>query len=191
MLELYIDFKCPASYLALKPSLDLAAKRGADIHFKAFNSKQISIPVHKDKESKSETHIRVRAEQNQNIHEHYAKLQGLELSFPEEPGETLPALVLLANWHGDPLPFIHEAFAAYWQKGEDLSSFETVQIIASKAGKQLTKKDLQSYCASFKEEMLNQENGPVFTTPTYLVADQVFVGRENLPWIAEILDANL
>jgi len=190
MLELYIDFKCPASYLALKPSLNLAAKLGTDIHFKAFDSNQISIPVRKDKENKSETHIRVRAEQNQNIHEHYAKLQGLLMTFPEEPGETFPALAVLANWRGDPLPFIHEAFAAYWQKGEDLSSFETVQSIASKAGKQLTKEDLQTYCDAFKEEMLNRENSPVFTTPTYLVADQVFVGRENLPWIAEILQAN-
>lgn len=191
MLELYIDFKCPASYLALQPSLKLAAKLGVKIHFMAFNSKQVSIPARKEKENKSETHIRVRAEQNQNIHEHYARLQGLKMIFPDEPGNTFPALAVLANWEGDPLSYIQEAFAAYWHKGADLESVEAVQAIAMQAGRDLNKRDIQSFCDSFREETLNMENSPVFTTPTYMVADQIFLGRENLPWIAEILQANL
>jgi len=31
-----------------------------------------------------------------------------------------------------------------------------------------------------------EENG-IFTSPTYVVNEQIFVGREHLPWISELL----
>ncbi|MCG8490841.1 MAG: DsbA family protein [Sneathiellales bacterium] len=187
MFELYIDFKCPASYLALQPTVDLAAKLDVDIHFGAFDSKQVAIPVKAEKENKSETHIRVRAEQSRNIHKHYAKLQGLKMNFPDQPGNTFPALAVLADWQGDPLSYIRVTFASYWEKGADLGSHETVLALASKAGRDLTVQELENSCRFFREKLADTKNSPVFTTPTYLVKDQIFVGRENLPWITEIL----
>ncbi len=187
MLELYIDFKCPASYLALQPSLDMAWKANADIRFRAFDSTQHAVPMQKDIETRSESHIRVRAEQCQNIHKQYAKARGLTMVFRGQPGETIPALAMLESWDGAPLPFIREAFTAYWEQGADLGHVETVQTIAAKAGRTVSPDEMREACQRFEEIRQAGEDRPVFTTPTYLVAGHIFVGRENLPWISELL----
>ncbi len=188
MFELYIDFKCPASYLALQPSIDLAEKVDVALQFKAFESEQLPVPVYKENETRSESHFRVRAEQSQHIHEHYAHIQDLTLNFREIPGETTPALAVLNSWQEDPLPFIREAFHAYWEKGADLGQPETVLTLAAKAGRTLSMEELQEECRRLRESQQAARENAVFITPTYRVAGQLFVGRENLPWVSEILE---
>ncbi|MEC7163460.1 MAG: hypothetical protein VXW20_04265, partial [Pseudomonadota bacterium] len=86
----------------------------------------------------------------------------------------------------DPLPFITAAFEAYWTGDADLNDARSVAALSG--APDLQNGDDSDGASARLEAALGQaeENG-IFTSPTYVVNEQIFVGREHLPWISELL----
>lgn len=189
MLTLYIDFKSPAAYLAIAPSLSLAERLSIPIEWRPFRTVERDIPRLGKHETVGESHRRVRAESQRAIAIKYATHQGLSLAFPELPGRSDLALGVLAELRGDRLGFIHAAFAAYWTEHADLDDPETLERLIAKSAANHPG-TFEATRARLEAEQDRAEAVGIVGAPAYVIAEQIFVGREHLPWIEELVCAS-
>lgn len=186
-LEYFIDFKSPAAYLSLQPTLELRREHDFDLVFRPYRTQQKAVPVENDQETKGETHIRVRAQTRQLTHLKYAALCGLPMRFPATPGSTDLALAALFYAHQDPAAYSALAFHAYWVDNLDLNNPTLVNQLLEKSGHDPHGFDGQAHLQALEDAQIPTEESGVVDTPAYVVEGQVFIGREHLPWIRELL----
>lgn len=184
-IDVFIDFKSPASYLAVGPTRDFATQTGLDIRWHPFNSRQRPVPRFRENETRRESHFRVREQARREMHLHYAGVQGLPMSFPDQPGETRLALAGLNAAADCTDDFIDQAFRAYWVDHEDLNDPALVSALLQSAGGVSGTPDL----AWLDEQQAWAESLGVFDVPMYLVRDQRFLGREHLPLLTEVVSS--
>ena len=185
MLTVYLDFKSPAAYLAMTPTLALADRLGLATTWKPFRTVERDVPKLGKEETVGESHRRVRAASQRALAIKYAKQQGIDLTFPEKLGASDLALGVLTTIEGDPLPFIQGAFDAYWRDHADLDDLQIVQDLVHKTGTQMSAKLSRSRDLLDAAQDQAEEAG-IVGAPAYVIAEQIFVGREHLPWIEEI-----
>lgn len=183
MLTVYLDFKCPASFLALHPIFDLVAETGIEVTWKPFRSRQTKIPGWHDDETRGETHRRVRAIQRRDTHKHYAELRGLEMHFRDDPGSSDAALAALTLELKNARRFVRTAFKFYWMSDFDLNDEARVLGLLAASGNFFERDELKAACEAFEDYQTQAEEDGIFTTPTFKLGDQIFVGREHLPLI--------
>ena len=186
-LTVYIDFKSPHAYLALKPTLalldeDWASDAELQIDWRPFAVKAPAPPAaRKADETVSERHFRVRDEYNRATLHKYADIQGIEMSFPEQGVSTDLALATLANIDGDRSGFVAAAFNALWRDGGDLNDPE---VLARLSADVPAPENVAGILAAAHEAA--DEDG-VIEAPAYVVDEALFIGRAHLPWIRQIL----
>ena len=185
MLTIYIDFKSPAAYLAIKPTLALATRLSLPLDWRPFQAVERDVPKLGKEETVGESHRRVRAASQRALAVKYASHQGIDLNYPVRPGVTDLALAVLVEFEGDPLPFVQAAFAAYWEDHADLNDLEAVRQIIARSGIAYTV-DLNTARKSLDLAIQQAEDAGIVGAPAYVINDQIFVGREHLPWIEEI-----
>ncbi|MBL6786653.1 MAG: DsbA family protein [PS1 clade bacterium] len=188
MIYLYIDFKCPASYLAMRPTLALAQKLGVGINWRPVRHYQAPQLAKKPEESVSERHRRVRAHARVQTHAHYAAIQNLPMQFRDPPPSTdiaLAALCVLNDTGADTTLFIEAAFQCYWSSDADLDSLHVVSALPGAPDMP----DEQAARQRLETELASADAAGIFAAPTYIVHDQMFLGREHLPWITDLLTA--
>ena len=188
MLTVYIDFKSPAAYLSIKPTLDLASRLSLALTWRPFQTVERDVPRLGKEETVGESHRRVRAASQRALAIKYAEHQGIDLKFPPHPGVTDLALAVLAELEGDRVPFVEAAFAAYWKKHADLNDPAIVQDIIAASGVVYTG-DLNTALESLDLALQQAEEAGIVGAPAYVIAEQIFVGREHLPRIEEIARA--
>jgi 2-hydroxychromene-2-carboxylate isomerase len=186
-LQLYIDFKSPGSYLALKPTLAVLDKTKATAQWLPFKTKQRQMPVKKENETRGETHSRVRENARRETHSLYADLQSTAMHFPAVPGNTDLALAALIYARNDPLAFISAAYEAYWITGLDLADNKVISDLLQDNGYDANAFDAEHHLQLLQESQTATEESGVVDAPAYLIQDNVFIGREHLPWITELL----
>lgn len=185
MLTICIDFKSAASYLALEPTLEMAREFEIAIDWRPFSVRPFSVPAEQDEETVGERHRRVRAAAQRDVHLHYAALQGREIHFADTPAGSDAALAALAILESDPVPFIGAAFAAYWTEQVDLADKAVVEALLRSVG--IDRPDWEAARAKLASIRGQAEESGIFETPSYLIADQLFLGREHLPWIRSLV----
>lgn len=188
MLTVYIDFKSPAAYLALKPTLYFASRLSLPLDWRPFQTVERDVPKLGKEETVGESHRRVRAASQRSLAIKYAGHQGIDLKFPPHPGVTDLALGVLAELEGEPLSFIQAAFEAYWQDHSDLNDPAIVRDIIAASGVVYTG-DLNTAHESLELALQQAEEVGIVGAPAYVIDEQIFVGREHLPWIEEIARA--
>lgn len=186
MLIIYIDFNSPASYLAFQPTIELINRVKVAVRWRPFRTVLQPIPEKVANETAGQSHRRTRAISRQTTHKHYAKLQGIDLCFRDSPGKTDLALGVLAQLSDSPETYIRQAFQAYWHENKDLNDLETVNKIIESSG-HIGLVQNSTTQSSLTEAMREAEELKVIDAPAYIVHDQLFIGREHLPWIEEIL----
>lgn len=187
MLTVYIDFKSAQAYLAIIPTLAFANRLGMAIDWRAFRTVERDVPKLGKEETIGERHRRVRAASQRALSLKYAAHQGLDLNYPDELGASDLALGALSLLEGDKLPFIKAAFEAYWDDHADLDDRETVERLLSQSGSEQI--DLSAAHRALNDAQDAAEAVGIVGAPAYVIADQIFVGREHLPWIEEIATA--
>ena len=185
MLTVYLDFKSPAAYLAMKPTLALVDCLGLETSWKPFRTVERDVPKLGKEETVGESHRRVRAASQRALAIKYASHQGINLKFPERLGASDLALGALAAVESDPIPFIQAACEAYWQDHADLDDPEVVKDLLESAETHLST-DLAGARDLLETSQEEAENAGIVGAPAFVIADQIFVGREHLPWIEEL-----
>ena len=187
MLTVYIDFKSPASYLAINPILSLVERHGIALAWKPFRTAEREVPTITDNTLVAQMHRSVRAASRCAIHQKYAAYQGINLQFPESTGNTDLALGALALISGDPLPFIKAAFSAYWSDHADLNDSTVLATLVSTTVAENFVLNEKKCSDALESSQFETDQLGIVDAPAFIIQDQLFIGREHLPWIDEIL----
>lgn len=190
MLTVYIDFKSLPSYLALKPTLALAKRHGVAVDWRPFITWERDIPQETHDAALSKRHHEVRIASQRSTDMLYAALQGMDLTYPPNAAEADLALAALALMDGDKTAFVQKAFDAYWQGHADLNDKDVVENLLSATGFNLELSEASARSALTDAQGAAQDSA-VVDAPCFVVATQLFVGRQHLPWIEECLLAEL
>lgn len=186
-IRIYMDFKSGPAYLAMKPTLALLERKGITADWLPFDSRQPEAKPARDGESRGETHMRVRQEQRRQTCLKYAAIQGVPMRYPERPLGTRCALAALLHTRNNPLPFIKAAFSAYWRDNLDLDDVGVVEALLRQTGYDVGSFDAADLALALDALQQEAEEQGVFDTPTYILGDDMFLGREQLPWIETLL----
>nr|WP_070959041.1 DsbA family protein [Hyphomonas sp. Mor2] len=185
MLTVYIDFKSAPAYLAIAPTISLADRLGLELDWRPFRTVERDVPKLGKEETVGESHRRVRAASQRALNVKYAAHQGIDLRYPEPLGESDLALGTLLNVAGDRLPYIQAAFQAYWTDHQDLDDETVVTDLLNRIGASYDG-DLGRAKDDLVRAQIAAEEAGIVGAPAYVIEEQIFVGREHLPWIAEI-----
>ena len=191
-----LDIRWPHSYLALHPSAALAKELGIEINWLPHRVPPLRRPGDPSPDDdRGIRHRRYRAQAIAREIETYGGAQELELRDYYRDGD--PAAVHLAwLWIRERhparlMPFLTEAFRAYWALELDASDTAAVANLIESLGDDGG--EFRSWCADdgpataalLAEEL--RERG-LFGAPCYVVEDEVFLGRQHLPMIRWMLE---
>lgn len=188
-MRIFIDFKSAASYLAMQPTLALLHKYQLDAKWLPLQAVMHKSGQLSKQATQGEIHRYVRARARQQTHLLYAELQGTSMLFPAEPKPTDVALAALhyVAASADPVRFIQAAFAAYWQQQLDLNDAQVVTNLLQQQGYDTVNLDSAMHLKATLAEQEVARAAGVVDVPAYVLNQQVFIGREHLPWIEAII----
>ena len=186
-IAIYIDFKSPASYLAIRPVRHLLQETGAEATWKPFYTRLTSIPTETVAETKGEKHRRVRAIARRDVHLLYADGQNLPMRFRDQPFESRFALALFADLDRNIDTFIDTAFRYYWQDQLDLNDPDVLTRLLKEISLDRPLPDLQAIEGILNRTSVEALDQGVIDAPAFVIADQVFIGREHIPWMRQLL----
>lgn len=191
MIDFAFDFASSASLLALKPTLALAGELGVDIAFHPFpTDAPRGAPTPSATESVAERHARVRAEYHAKDFVRYAKVQGIEVNRAPAGADSKLASVacLQARRQGVAKAFVERVFRDFWAGRLEIEDGAAVaEVLAEVGGGAFDPASLEAEYDAEREALA--ERG-LHAVPAYLVADQLFIGRQHLPMIRWLLSGS-
>jgi len=203
-ISIYIDFKSPYAYLAIKPSKQFAKDLKLEINWLPY---VLDIPEYLGS-AKVDNKGKV-LESNRNDHQwrrvrysymdcrRYANLRKMTVLGPQKIWNTrLVSIALLWVKKQNPLlveDFIDHIFLNFWKRELDIENFDIVETIIEKCGISLSGFKEWEKSAGKKEldVIMNEAHKKgVFGVPSYLVEDELFWGREQIPLIRAKITGN-
>ena len=191
-MELAFDFTSAASLLAFKPACALADELGVAIDWLPFGTQARATPPPKPNETVGERHLRVRAEYVARDTARYARVQGIELNRDAEGVDSALARAgcLWANRHGVGRAYVERVLLQFWAARLDIEDSRAIAaVLAELAAPTFDDHAAARAAAELAAHQTALQERGVFNVPTFLVADQHFVGRQHLPMIRSLLTA--
>ena len=194
-LEVCIDFSSPQSYLALAPTLSLARRLGLSPVWHPRLTSAGKPPVAADASGDRATrHRYLRAVSLARDLERYAPhpLRDLYPGF-----DAVPAAIGLL-WVEQQAParldrYVQATFQRYWRDGAAIDEASAIASLLASLG--LPADGFAAFCAGEGPALLDHRRRDldargVMGTPTYLLGDEPFLGRQHLPLIEARLAAS-
>jgi 2-hydroxychromene-2-carboxylate isomerase len=201
-VTVYTDYKSPYAYLANDPAYQLERDAGVRLHWRPYI---LDIPSYLGS-AKVDAAGNV-IEDARNAHQwrrvrysymdcrRQASKRGLTIRGTQKIWDsTLAAAGMLwAQRAGDPVfRRYHDAvFERFWRRALDIENLEAIVAVLSNAGASAS--GFEREADALREEVgaisRAAEAQGVFGVPTFVVAGEVFWGREHLPDIRDILVA--
>lgn len=187
MIEVAFDFSSVASLLAFKPTQALAEELGAEVAWRPFPMPDRPAPRRNEAESVGERHARVRAEYVARDAARYARAQGVALARDAAGANAAVASAgcLWANRHGVGARYVEQVLYPFWANQLDIE--DQACIVAALDALGAPGFEPGALAAELQEGAAALRARGVFDVPTYLVADQLFLGRAHLPMIRWLL----
>ena len=188
ILKIYFDFKSPESYLAFHQTQKMSLPDSARIEWKPFLTKNKKIPLEKDIETKGETHIRIREEYKKFINLKYSKIVNVPMRYPDEDSQTDLALAITLHFKKGAEAYMALAFDYYWNENKNLNTLEVLENLLAKTSLDINiLENSDSLIDALKNDTSVARDAGIISTPTYQIGDELFLGREHLPWIQQML----
>ncbi|MBC8188160.1 MAG: hypothetical protein H8E78_08165 [Proteobacteria bacterium] len=198
-LTVALDIRYPQAYLGLPPAIEFARDRDVAINWLPLSASSLKAPSTPDpSDDRGSRHRRFRADRVAREIEIYAESQGLVLNDYYRTGSSA-AFHLAWLWMRHRVPeqledFLCEGFRAYWACEFDPASEAEAAALLSRFDDAFDAADgsYSSWCAGEGSAALDrisedlQAHG-AFAAPSYLVENEIFLGRQHLPMIDWIL----
>jgi 2-hydroxychromene-2-carboxylate isomerase len=202
-----IDFKQPQSYLALGPTLGLAAACGVAIDWRPFAGRPLERPSAEGRrlgaDDRTARHLRFRARYFERDIERYASAQGLVLrDLYRAPDVSVAGMGLLfakrtsapagaASIGGAPGlvdAYVDRVFTGYWSGDLDIEDVAAIRGVLATVGADAGRFDPAALRDEYERSLTALREAGVIGAPAYLVGDELFIGRAHLPMIRWLLD---
>lgn len=197
-LIVYVDFKSPYAYLAIEPTRELGRELGIQIDWRPL---VLDIPSFLGSARLGKTGEVV--EQQRSVEQwsgvkyayfdcrRYANLRGITIRGTVKIWDTNLAAVgmLWAKMHGDAIldRYLDGIFVPFWKRELDVEDIGVIRSVLRQAGAELAGfDDYLSSTGPQDNQSLQQAAfaAGIFGVPSYVVAEQVYFGREHLPRVA-------
>lgn len=195
-LEVCVDFKCPYSYLAVEPTLALASDLGVEPlwRFKMRSPFGTQLPVPKASEQ-AQWYRETRGAYDLHDIERYAPHPvDVERGGLDSTAAAIGLLWLQRQAPGQVGPYVQAVFRGRWRDRAELVSFaqirELLDGLSVAADDFLRFAHVEGTAALERSDAALLERG-VFATPTFLLDDEPFIGRQHLPLLRRRLAAGL
>ena len=189
ILKIYFDFKSPESYLAFHQTQKISLPSSTQIEWKPFLTKNKKIPLTKEIETKGETHIRIREEHKKFVNLKYSKILNIPMIYPKKNIQTDLALAVTSLFKKETEVYMTLAFDCYWKENMNLNNQNMLDNILAKTSLDINLLDNpNSLIDTLKDDTAIAKDQGVISTPTYQIGEELFLGREHLPWIQKILE---
>ncbi len=194
-LRVCIDFKNPYCYLALEPTLALASELDLEVEWLPFVARPVLPPPPASAgDDRGARHLRFRGEYEAGALERYARMRGLVIEdiyrYPDSSVASIGLLWVSRQSADVQTRFVESVFGRYWRQALDLAEVDALTAVMTEVGADLS---------GWSDYLLGQ--GPrdllalrselgsaqLFHVPSYLVEDEIFLGREHLPMIRWLL----
>ena len=189
MIGFAFDYTSTASLLAFKPTCALADELDVAVEWLPVpgDARPAAVVAKAGDESVSERHSRVRAEYVAMDVARYARWQGIEINRDAAGVDSALACAggLWADRHGVARAYHQHVLTEFWADRLDIEDGASINFVLDELG--APGFDAQDFGASLFAHKAAVEDRGVHTLPTYLVEDQVFVGRAHLPMIRWLL----
>ena len=194
-LRVCIDFSNPYSYLAFEPTMELASDLDLGVVWKPYLTEPLPPPSAASAgDDRGTRHLRFRAEYVARILERYARLRGLVIEeiYRHQDATVASIGLLWVNRQAAEVQgrFVVAVFERYWRRMLDLADADAVRALMVEVGAAVDGwAEYHAEEGPAELEALQQElsRAGVFQAPTYMVEDEIFVGREHLPMIRWLL----
>lgn len=200
-LAVYIDLKSPYAYIAIGPTRAMAAWLGVDIDWRPFT---LDIPSYLgsaklDKQGRVETASRTPQQWTGVKYAYrdarrYASLTGKTIRGTVKIWDSSQAgiAMLWAKGQGGEIfgRFLDCAYEPFWRRELDIDDLGVLEDTLRRAGADVD--GFRAFVAGegrAAHDDLNEAafDAGVYGVPTYLVADEMWFGREHLPRVAWLL----
>ncbi len=195
-LIVYLDIKSPYAFIAMEPTLKLQAELGIDIDWRPLTldipsylgsaQKQGGQVVQADRTPAQWTRIKY-AYMNAR---RFAERQGYMLKGTEKIWESSIAnigiLWVMEQDRKRMSDYLRAIFPPFWRRELDIEDVTVVEECLREAGLDIKGfRDYQATEGRQKHDDLQQQLHPagIYGVPTYVVDEEIFFGREHLPYI--------
>lgn len=200
-LIVYLDVKSPYAFVSVKPTLTLERELGLQFDWRPYT---LDIPSYLGSARKKngavvESSGRSRAIWNAIRYAYmdarrYAELQGYTLKGTEKIWDSSLANmgILFVNlYFRDRIPdYLEAVFPPFWRRELDIEDINVIKDCLKTAG--VDSSDFQTFVSRAGKQMHDHildhrfEAG-MYGVPTYVLGNDVFFGREHLPYIRWVL----
>ena len=193
-LTVCVDFKNPFAYLAMAPTRALEARLGCTADWVPLLVAPLTPPrAATAGDDRGTRHRRIRAAYFERDLERYAQARGIDLGDIHRPRDVEIASAGLA-WlrshdrtrTGD---YVERAFSRLWQRGAVNADVADVAALLEAAGADGRRFAADAARAVVELALLQSRLAAagLFNVPSYVVAGDVFVGRQHLPMVEWLL----
>ncbi len=198
-LSVSIDFKSPAAYLALEPTCALADEMGVSIDWQPFlvaPRRKLAAPD--ADEDRGARHRCIRADYQARDLARYAEARGLELRDPDREADSTPAALALLWLAGRPnslvRAFVTRVFELHFRGALALDDLAALSRVLAEVGAQAA--GFESFAREQDPAALETLRAELvaagaFDVPAYRLGGEIFIGRQHLPRISELLSGAL
>jgi 2-hydroxychromene-2-carboxylate isomerase len=200
-LIVYLDVKSPYAFVSVKPTLTIERELGLQFDWRPYT---LDIPSYLGSARKEKGEVVESSGRSPKIWNairyaymdarRYAELQGYTLKGTEKIWDSSLANmgILFVNLHfRDRIPdYLEAVFPPFWRRELDIEDINVIKDCLKTAG--VDSSDFQTFVSRAGKEMHDHildhrfEAG-MYGVPTYVLGNDVFFGREHLPYIRWVL----
>jgi len=190
-----VDFKNPKAYLALAPTFALEDKLGMRFDWLPVSVSPMTPPAPRQpSEDRGTQHRRMRGEYYERDLRRYARVYRLELAdLYRNPDTSAAGIGLMFARRGGQAAvrrYLQLVFERYWSGRLDLEDARAMGTVLADAD--VSTEGWDEFAAGAGREEYERtlralREGGVFDVPAYVVAGDVFFGRQHLPMIEWLL----
>ncbi len=200
-LIVYLDVKSPYAYLAKDPTKQLIQDFNISIDWRPLT---LNIPSFLGSakvddrgevvESKRTPRQWSSVRYSYMDAKRYARINDIKIYGPRKIWDTrlihIAFLYVKERFSDQLLPFLDYVYERFWLRDLDVESLEVVHDVLNDLG--ISAKNFDAYVegeGGQSHDLLQSELHPagIFGVPSYLIDDELFFGRENLPYVRWIL----
>jgi 2-hydroxychromene-2-carboxylate isomerase len=193
-LTVAIDFKSPTAFLAAAPTCTIAEQAGVTVDWQPFLVSSSKDDGAGSESSRGARHRRLRADYMDRDTIRYAAGRGLSLqNLHRQTDSGLASIGLLwtrreAAALAD--AYVRQVFERYWREELNIQDADALRALLAQIGAPTAgfmaylQGEGRAELEHLQSELLR---AGIFEVPTYLLDDQIYVGRQHLPLIRALL----
>lgn len=191
-LTVAVDFGQPQSHLAVEPTLELARELGVRVDWQPFLVAPLARPaVAEPGEARGAAHLRLRARYVEDDLRRYAADRGVclgDVYRSEDSSVAARGLLFLQSGALDEMEldvvdvYVQRVFESYGNETLHLGDTEAIRSLLHDMGTGAGF-DPEAWSGELDRAQSRLRDAGVIGAPTYLVGDELFLGRQHLPMI--------